>query len=105
MESERSTVRLPASGRPQLLISGPSAGLPRLKHLRRFTCRQGTNVQTAKLTKNQFIPLWNTLKVYAQLLLVVVIMLHTAEINYPDILFLLHFSVQSRIAKTVCIAC
>lgn len=75
VESERSTVRLPASGRPQLLISGPSAGLPRLKHLRRFTCRQGTNVQTAKLTKNQFIPLWNTLKVYAQLLLVVFIIL------------------------------
>lgn len=42
---------------------------------------------------------------YAQLLLVVFIMLYTAEINYPDILFLLQFSVQSRIAKTICIAC
>lgn len=40
---------------------------------------------------------------YAQLLLVVFIMLHTAEINYPDILFLLQCSVQSRIAKTVCL--
>lgn len=30
-------------------------------------------------------------------------MLYTAEINSPDILFLLQFSVQSRIAKTICL--
>lgn len=30
-------------------------------------------------------------------------MLYTAEMNYPHILFLLQFSVQSRIAKTICL--